>query len=100
MASHPDDDGPIIQIGRHAGHSDLPYLAAYDDLEAALSLMASADLVVAARLHAAVLAAAASTPFVALEYRPKVMDFARSVGFEDLTLRTDQMDGLEDRTRH
>lgn len=99
LASHPDDDGPIIQIGRHAGHTDLPYLAAYDDLDAALDLMASADLVVAERLHAAVLAAAASTPFVALEYRPKVRDFARSVGFDDLTIRTDEMTGLEEATR-
>jgi len=55
--------------------------------------------VVAERLHAAVLAAAVGTPFVALEYRPKVRDFAASVGFEEYTLRTDDLDGLEERVR-
>lgn len=99
LASHPDDDGPIIEISRIAGHPDLPYLAAYADLEGALSLFASADAVVAERLHAAVLAAAAGTPFVALEYRPKVADFARSVGFEDFTLRTDALGGLDEAVR-
>ncbi len=94
MSSHPDDDGPAVEIMRSAGHPDLPYLAGYRDMDRALDLLASADLVVAERLHAAVLAAAASTPFVALEYRPKVRDFARSVGLEEFTLRTDRLDSL------
>lgn len=99
LAAHPDDDGPIIHITRQAGRPDLPYLAGYADLDAALELFASADLVVAERLHAAVLAAAVGTPFVALEYRPKVRDFATSVGFERFTLRTDDLGGLEELTR-
>jgi polysaccharide pyruvyl transferase WcaK-like protein/GT2 family glycosyltransferase len=99
LAAHPDDDGPIIHISRQAGRPDLPYMAGYADLEAALELFASADLVVAERLHAAVLAAAVGTPFVALEYRPKVRDFAASVGFERFTLRTDDLDGLEELAR-
>ena len=96
MSSHPDDDGPALEIMRGAGHPDLPYLAGYADLERAMGVLASADLVVAERLHAAVLAAAGGTPFVALEYRPKVRDFARSVGLEEFTLRTDRLDGLEE----
>jgi GT2 family glycosyltransferase len=99
MASHPDDDGPCLQILKEAGLTDLPYLAGYDDIEAAMALLASADLVVAERLHAAVLAAAAGTPFVGLEYRPKVRDFAASVGLDGYTLRTDRLDGLEDKVR-
>ncbi|HSJ35409.1 MAG TPA: glycosyltransferase [Acidimicrobiia bacterium] len=99
LAAHPDDDGPIIEITRRADRPDLPYLAGYADLEAALELFASADVVVAERLHAAVLAAAVGTPFVALEYRPKVRDFAASVGFEEYTVRTDDLDGLEERVR-
>lgn len=99
LAAHPDDDGPIIHISRQAGRPDLPYLAGYADLDAALELFASADLVVAERLHAAVLAAAVGTPFVALEYRPKVRDFATSVGFERFTLRTDDLGGLEEVAR-
>lgn len=96
LAAHPDDDGPIIQISRSAGLPDLPYHAGYDDVDGALRLLASADLVVAERLHSAVLAAAATTPFVALEYRPKVRDFSHSVGMEDYTVRTDDLAGLID----
>jgi polysaccharide pyruvyl transferase WcaK-like protein len=98
LACHPDDDGPCLQVMRHAGLPGLPYHAGYVDLDAAMSLLASADLVVAERLHAAVLGAAGGTPFVALEYRPKVRDFARSVGFDDRTLRTDDLGGLEEIT--
>jgi polysaccharide pyruvyl transferase WcaK-like protein len=58
--------------------------------------LAAADLVVAERLHAAVLAAAVGTPFVGLEYRPKVADFAASVGMSDRVLRTDDLDGLDE----
>jgi len=44
-----------------------------------------------------VLAAAGGTPFVALEYRPKVRDFAVSVDMEAFVLRTDRLDALEER---
>jgi polysaccharide pyruvyl transferase WcaK-like protein len=48
-------------------------------------------VVIAERLHAMVLAAAAGTPFVALEYQPKCRDFTASVGWEPWTVRTDEM---------
>jgi polysaccharide pyruvyl transferase WcaK-like protein len=78
---------------RRAGHPDLPYLAGYDGTEAAMGLLASAEVVIAERLHAAVLAAAAGTPFVSLEYRPKLADFARSIEMETFLLRTDEVTG-------
>ncbi len=99
LASHPDDDGPIIRIMRMAGRTDLPYLAGYQDLDETMALLASAEVVVAERLHAAVLAAACGTPFVAIEYRPKLRDFARSVGFEPQTLRSDDLGGLIEMTQ-
>ncbi len=36
---------------------------------------------------------------MALEYRPKLRDFATSVGFERFTLRTDDLAGLEELVR-
>ena len=96
MTAHPSDDRWALDIMRKAGHPDLPYLAGYDDLEASLRLIASADLVVGERLHAVVLAAAMGTPFVAVEYRPKLLDFAASVGREDAVVRTDEMDRLDE----
>jgi polysaccharide pyruvyl transferase WcaK-like protein len=60
-------------------------------LDATLDLLASAELVVGERLHAAVLAAAVGTPFVAVEYQPKLGDFAASVGAGSALVRTDQL---------
>jgi hypothetical protein len=96
IAAHPDDDGPCIQIMRRTSHRAVGYLSGYEDVDRALSLFASADLVVAERLHSAVLAAAVGTAFIGLEYRPKVRDFAASLNMERQVIRTDQLDGLGD----
>ena len=61
-----------------------------------MRLIASADVVIGERLHAVVLAAAMGTPFVAVEYRPKVRDFAASVGREDVVVRTDEIERLDE----
>ncbi len=96
MTAHPADDRWAIEIMRRAGVSDLEYVPGYEDLDRTLKLLASADLVVGERLHAVVLAAAVGTPFVAVEYRPKVRDFMRSVGADDAVVRTDEMDRLQE----
>jgi glycosyltransferase involved in cell wall biosynthesis len=91
LSCFPGDDRHILEMMRAADAPDLPYMAGYDDLPAALELLASAGLVVAERLHGAVLAAAVNTPFLAIEYRPKVTDFAASLGLERLVLRSDSV---------
>jgi polysaccharide pyruvyl transferase WcaK-like protein len=50
------------------------------------------DVIVTFKLHAAVFAAAAVVPFVAIEYQPKVADFTESIGWDALTFRTDAVD--------
>jgi len=95
MTAHPSDDRWALEIMRDAGHPDLSYLAGYDDLDMTLELISSADLVVGERLHAIVLAAAMTTPFVGVEYRPKLRDFAGSLEVPELLVRTDQMNSLE-----
>lgn len=96
LSCFPEDDRRLIGLMRAAGAPDLPYVAGYDDVDDSLDLLASADLVVGERLHAAILAASAGTPFVALEYRPKVLDFARSVDQEDAVVRTDEVERLDE----
>jgi len=61
------------------------------DVQATLDLIASCALVISDKLHANVLAACASVPFISLEYRPKNLDFARSVGMEAYNVRTDRV---------
>jgi GT2 family glycosyltransferase len=93
LSAFPSDDRWLIGMMREAGAPDLPYLAAHDDPQSALDLLASADLVVAERLHAAVLAAAAGTIPVMVEYRPKLRDFAQSIDLADLVIKTDALGG-------
>jgi polysaccharide pyruvyl transferase WcaK-like protein len=54
--------------------------------------LARCQVVIAHKLHAAVLAAAVEVPAIALEYRPKCRDFQESVGRGAFVMRTDQMD--------
>lgn len=92
MSCHPSDDRPIILIREMAGPG-LHYLCGYEDVDQSMRAIASASVMVGERLHACVLAAAADRPFVGLEYRPKVRDFAASVGMGDFVFRTDEVDG-------
>lgn len=91
LSAFPGDDRYIIDMMRQAGAPDLPYLPGHDEVQPAVDLLASADLVVSERLHGAVLAAAAGTIPVMVEYRPKLRDFARSMNLGDLVIRTDSL---------
>lgn len=71
----------------------IDFVRGYLDLQRTLELLSKAHLVIAEKLHAAILAAAVGTPFVSLEYRPKCRDFALGLGVENLVLRTDQTTG-------
>ena len=93
LASSPEDDGQILQLSQATGGEVLPYLAGYLENQAAIDLIASAEVVVGERLHACILAAAVSTPFIGIEYRPKLRDFAESVDRGDLVARTDTLSG-------
>lgn len=91
LSCNPADDRPIFEIIRSVGRPDLEYLAGYRNLADSLRLLARSGLVVGERLHAVVLAAAVGSPFVAVEYRPKVGDFAASVDAEAALVRTDRL---------
>lgn len=91
LSCNPSDDRPIFELMRAVGQPGLPYLAGYRDLDASLEMLAGAEMAIGERLHAAVLAAAVGTPFVALEYRPKLADFAASVGAGEAVVRTNEV---------
>ena len=63
------------------------------DADAFIDYVERFDVVVSVKLHAAVLAAAAGVAFVAIEYRPKVRDFAESIGCAAQTFRSSDIDG-------
>ena len=94
MASFPEDDRWILELERMID-APVGYLCGYESLDSTLSRISKASLVVGERLHASILAAAMRTPFVAVAYRPKTLDFVRSVGAEHLSIRADHMGELE-----
>jgi polysaccharide pyruvyl transferase WcaK-like protein len=88
LSAFPHDDRYLFGLMRDAGHPDLPFVAGYEDLDATMALLASAEVVLAERLHAAIMATAAGTPWLGLGYWPKLLDFAKSVDAVDLVLDT------------
>ncbi len=60
--------------------TDRVTVASYDRVEQAESILASADVVVAFRLHASVVACMRRTPFLAVNYSPKVKAFVAKAG--------------------
>jgi len=64
-------------------------------MDTALAYFDTVDVFVGEKLHASVFAACTYTPFVMLEYRPKCLDFMRSIEFEKYNIRTDIMNADE-----
>lgn len=76
-------------VARQAGLAEAVVDPLLRDAADALSYLDRFDVIVSVKLHAAVLAAAAGVPFVAVEYQPKVRDFTASIAWERFTLRSD-----------
>ena len=79
------------QVARGAGLPDAAVSIPLTSHDRFLKKIETFDLLVAVKLHAAVLASAANVPCVLLEYQPKCLDFAASIGWERFTLRTDAL---------
>lgn len=52
------------------------------------SMLAGCEIFLGEKLHANAMAAVTGTPFIALEYQPKVRDFAASIGMDRWTIST------------
>lgn len=85
------DVGACLDLARRAGLDRSVVSPICYRHEAFLSRVEKLDLLVALKLHAGILAAAANVPFVAIEYQPKFRDFASSIGWKDFIIRTDQL---------
>lgn len=61
------------------------------DSQSVINLLASCKVLIGERLHSVICSAAAGTPFICLEYRPKCRSFSEVVGFSEYTARTDKV---------
>jgi polysaccharide pyruvyl transferase WcaK-like protein len=89
------DEPSCREVARSAGLSEDALDPLILDPDEFLRYVTRFDVVISLKLHAAVLAAAAGVPFVAVEYRPKVRDFTESVGFGRFTFRSDCFEGKD-----
>lgn len=86
-------DLPAVQALRdRLGDADAPVLDARAQPLEALSRLSGCQLVIGEKLHACAMAAVAEVPFIALEYQPKVADFAESVLMGDFVMPTSERD--------
>jgi hypothetical protein len=87
----PNDMGSCVDVARRAGLNKSvisPVLSSHD---AYLRKIETVDVVVALKLHAAILSAVANVPCILLAYQPKTLDFAASLQWEQFTVRTDEV---------
>jgi polysaccharide pyruvyl transferase WcaK-like protein len=88
-------DLPILssmaQTFPNVGFGSPCYDTRTDTLQA-YSALAACDLFLGEKLHACAMAAVARVPFIALEYQPKVRDFAASIDMERWTFSTADLD--------
>ena len=63
----------------------------WTNIQEVLNFIASCHILIGERLHSIIFSATTYTPFISLEYRPKCMDFAETVGFNKYNIRTDKM---------
>ena len=73
-------DGVAIDEAVAASGVPTRELVFFDDPQRAVDWLAQADAVVSERLHGNILSACGYTPFISLDYRPKCLDFAESIG--------------------
>jgi len=64
----------------------------HGDYATALRSMTKFDVVLSEKLHVAVVAACRAVPFVALNYRSKVLDFCRSIEWDEFCVSTERLD--------
>jgi hypothetical protein len=87
----PEDMTPCIDLARNTGLDQSAVSPALSSHTRFLKAIETVDIVVALKLHAAILSAAANIPSVILGYQPKSLDYAASMGLEQFTIRTDEL---------
>ncbi len=78
----------VLRLAERPGKTVL-YKCRHFDHRQLMAVMARSEFMVGMRLHCQILAVAAGTPCVALNYAPKVRHFMRMAGLEDFVVEMD-----------
>jgi hypothetical protein len=65
----------------------------YEDQNEYINLVNKMSVFVGMRLHSVILATCAFVPSIMLEYRPKCLDYMKSIGHEDFNIPTNKFNG-------
>jgi len=87
----PFSEQDIDSVERISKETNTEFLSNLWDIQEILNAIASCHVLIGEKLHSLVFSAAAHTPFISIEYRPKCYSFAETVGFEKYNIRTDEM---------
>lgn len=87
----PSDIPLHTELAHNVPNSEFKNYCTVPDVDAVLDEYATCELVIAERLHGSVLASCSYTPFISLEYKPKVEDFVRSIDMSEYNIRIDQV---------
>jgi polysaccharide pyruvyl transferase WcaK-like protein len=90
ISAWPPDDDVLDRLRTKVHISEVEYW--YDDYARALDSVEKFDMILSEKLHVGVVAACRYVPFVALNYRSKVIDFCRSIGWEKFCVSTEKLD--------
>jgi polysaccharide pyruvyl transferase WcaK-like protein len=91
LVANPEDLVHSQACAAFAGLGREPDIRITVDPEEFLTEVSQCQAFIGQRLHAVVLATAAAVPSVMLEYQPKCLDFMRSVGRAEWSVRTDAL---------
>ncbi|MEW1958804.1 polysaccharide pyruvyl transferase family protein [Kineococcus sp. NPDC059986] len=92
LAMHPADLAPSEAVARAVGRGEAVEVLSPPTTDDFVSAVRDCSVVVGQRLHAVVLASAVGVPSLAIEYRPKCLDFQLSIDRGDWTLSTRGLD--------
>lgn len=86
-----DDDVNDVLL-RHLGRDGVQVVATGRDASLVASRIASLDILVGMRLHSLIIAALTGTPFVPLDYAPKIEQLAESLDASGLLIRPGEVE--------
>lgn len=86
-----EDISMHIELSQELDEAEFRNYCSPMNVQGAIDEIASCECMIGEKLHANILSACSCTPFISLEYRPKCLDFAASVGMSDYNLRIDKI---------
>ncbi|MFO7974031.1 MAG: polysaccharide pyruvyl transferase family protein [Candidatus Hydrogenedentota bacterium] len=88
ICTHYMDEGIVEEVAKEAGREASVFVMSnrHYNHRQLMAAMAASELMIGMRLHCQILAVAAGTPCVALNYAPKVRHFMEMVGLDEYTV--------------